>query len=117
MPLDAGSLSMLTMRMTWEAWDGKDQWGNESYAAPQPNTPCYVTSQTTVFGADDGQNKSEGDTVTRVAVLADAIGVKIKDRLTLPGGKIVFVTEVETPQDEHGIDLLHNITAETAQKG
>lgn len=117
MGLDAGFISLLTMRMSWEANTGRDQWGNETYAAAVPNTPCFVTSQTSDFGSHDGQNKSEGDTVTRVEVLTDALGVKIKDRLTLPNGKVVFVTNVDTPQDESGADLMHTINAETAQKG
>lgn len=117
MGLDAGFLSLLTMRMTWEAHAGRDTWGNETYAPSVPNTPCFVTSQSWGFGAEDGHNKAEGDDVLRVEVLTDAIGVKIKDRLTLPGGRIVYVTSVDTPQDEQGNDLMHTIGAETAQKG
>lgn len=117
MGLDAGFLSLLTMRMTREAFTGKDQWGNETYAAPVLNIRCFVTSQKVVFGEDDGQHKVEGETVVRVEVITDAIGVKIKDRLTMPNGKVVFVTGVDIPQDEKGADLLHTITAETAQKG
>lgn len=117
MGLDAGFVSLLSMRMTWEANDGQDQWGNESYATPVLAVPCFVTSQASDFGGDDGQNKSEGPTVTRVEVLTDAVGINVKDKLTLPNGKIVFVTNVDTPQDESGADLMHTITAETAQKG
>jgi hypothetical protein len=117
MGLDAGFLSMLTMRMTWEARTGKDQWGNETYAPPVPNQPCFVTSQGWSAGAADAHHKSEGDDVLRVELIADAIGVKINDRLTIPGGRIVYVTGVDTPQDEVGNDLMHTLTAETDQKG
>jgi hypothetical protein len=117
MGLDAGFLAMLTMRMTWEPHTGRDTWGNETYGVPVPNTPCFVSSQAYDFGGQDNHHKAEGDSVLRVEVIADAIGVKIKDRLTLPGNRVVYVTGVDTPQDEQGNDLMHTIRAETAQKG
>lgn len=115
MPLDAGYLAMLTTSATWEhKQSSTDQWGNEQYSSPE-TIKCFVTSQNTVLGRAE-QGQVEGEEVTTMSVITDALGITPKDRLVI-SGKSVYVVDVDTPKDEVGVDLMHTLNVTTAKKG
>ena len=115
MPLDAGFLEMLTMRADWYRSTGKDQWGNETYAAPVTEE-CFLISQVKKYGSDDGQNRQEGESLVEVEIIFDAVGIGLNDKVVL-GGVTYWVTNVDTPKDEQGVDLMHTVTAQNTRKG
>lgn len=115
MPLDAGFLSMLTTTATWTPRQGQDSWGNETEGTPV-QIQCFVTSQTVGFGTDDGQNRLENTRVTTMEIITDAVGISLKDKITV-GGTTVYVDSVDTPKDGLGVDLLHTVTASTTERG
>lgn len=115
MPLDEGFLAMLTATATWEPNTGKDTWGNEQYGPPQ-TVVTAVTSQTKEFGGEDGQSKQDGPVVTTMELITDSVGIALKDRITVSGA-VLYVTHVDTPKDELGVDLMHTVTASSTEKG
>lgn len=115
MPLDAGFLAMLTTPGVWTPRGTQDQWGNEVEGTPVP-IKCFVSSQATTFGQDDDQNRQDNTKVTTMEIITDAVGISLKDKITV-GGKSVYVDSVDTPKDELGVDLMHQITASTTERG
>lgn len=116
MPLDAGFLAMLTMAGVWTPATGTDMWGNETLGAPVA-VKCFVTSQTAAFGSEDGHGTQETKSVVRAEVITDFLGINVGDRFALPTGVVGYVTAVDTPMDENGINLMHTITVGSSKKG
>lgn len=113
MPLDAGSLSMLTHTATWRRRTGEDQWGNNAYSAPV-DLKCFVLPGTTSLGSSSSQNV-ERASVFQTSLICDAVGVTPGDRLDLPDGRISFVSEVTNTNDVNGSILLHEVTVTSAE--
>lgn len=115
MPLDAGFLAMLTMQGVWEGTADADKWGNEQWKAPVP-IKCFITEQTVGWGRDDGNNQQERRQVVSMTIITDALGIELGDKITA-GGHTVYVTAVDTPKDEVGVDLMHTLSTSTEKEG
>lgn len=114
MPLDAGFLSMLTMSAMWEAQGVTDQWGNEGYEAPVA-IKCFVTEQNTNWGSEEFQKKQHRQ-VRTMTIITDAVGISVGDKVVFDGTDF-WVTNVDTPKDEVGVDLMHTISCTTEKEG
>lgn len=116
MGLDRSFLSLLTASVGLERFLGEDQWGNSSYAA-LVTAQTFIDPVTRTFGSQDGQDKQDAVTVDATRLTTDALGIKPRDRITLPGGMVVFVTDVATNRDEKGAELYQEVTAQSSQRG
>jgi hypothetical protein len=114
MGLDAGFLSMLTMSATWEAQGVADQWGNEEFNEPV-TIKCFVTVQRKDWGTEAFQQKHHRQ-VTTMEIITDAVGITNGDKINIDS-KTLWVTNVDTPKDEFGTDLMHTISCTTEREG
>ena len=73
-------------------------------------------TEATSWGSQDGQGQQQRKQVTTMSLITDALGIKLGDKITV-GGQTVYVTSVDTPKDEVGIDLMHTITTSTEKEG
>ena len=115
MPLSAGFRAMLDTTVSWVQRNGTDQWGNESYSSPK-DIPCFITGQNTTFGTDEAGNQQHNITVTNVEVITDAEGISPRDKFVL-GDRTFYVSDVDTPKDAVGVDLMHTVRASSVEKG
>lgn len=106
---------MLTHTAVLERNTGPDQWGNETYAAPE-QIKCFILDQGLSFGTDDGQDKQDQKQVGDIEILTDGVGINLTDKITFDTTTIV-VTRVSTPKDENGYDVIHTVTGTTAKRG
>ena len=116
MGLDPSFLSLLNVPVIVSPFLGEDTWGNTTYGAPF-NTKMYQDPETETFGVDEGNNRQQNVRVVRSNFIADSLGIKLRDRLTLADATLLYVVEVATNKDEVGGDLFQNITAETTERG
>ena len=117
MGLDRDFLTMLEGRMVVERFTGEDEWGNDTYDVPMTDVPTYIETTILTQGAQDGQGKQDTRIITTDTMMTDAIGLKPKDRFTLPGPRVVYASEVQTAKDEYGQDLYQTTTALSVSKG
>lgn len=116
MGLPRSMVAMLKARPLWEANTGRDDWGNETFAAPV-TIAAFVDEATRVFGGDDGQGTQDGQTVDRTSLITDYLGIGLKDRITLPGGQVLHVSEVATTRDQRGDPMFQTITVTSTTRG
>lgn len=115
MGLDQGFLTLLTSTVTVEQWQGEDQWGNTVYSADFP-AKAFVGSVANSFGRDASQGREERIEAATELIM-DAINIKVRDRITLPGGTVLYVTAVTTNLDETGAALYQSVTASNNERG
>lgn len=116
MGLDADFLSMLETTVTLKRNTGHDQWGNETYDVDQ-SIQCYIMPSDESLGGGDNHEREDGERVVRSDLIIDALDVKVKDKITLPGAIVTYVVGVQTYSDELGADLYQQITVSTSERG
>jgi hypothetical protein len=115
MGLDRSFLAMLNMPVVITPFLNEDAFGNTVYGAPF-NTSVALDPKASAFGTENNE-RQEGTTVNSTSFISDALGIKLRDRVTLPDGTLVYVTAAETAYDEDGSDLYQTITAESTERG
>lgn len=115
MGLDAGFLSMLEGRVSWEKMLGEDAFGNESYDLPVI-IEAYIGDFIESFGYQDGNHMREGVQVWTTTLFTNYKGIQARDRF-LVGTRTMYATSVSTGQDEQGNPLYHEVEVSTVKKG
>lgn len=116
MGLDAGFLSMLQAKADLQRWQGKDNWGNEQYLAPE-TIQCFINEQSRGLGGLASENQTgEQPYEDSQEVYTDSLGIKPMDKLIWDGTDH-WVTEVATLKDEFGDDLFQTVTTSTTRRG
>lgn len=115
MGLSRSMLGMLKSRPQWRAYTGDDQWGNNVYDEPV-TIEAFIGTANLTTGNQDGQNVQETENVVTVDIITDYKGIQPKDTLT-HNSVVYAVQSVETPHDQFGVPLYHQITATTRKEG
>lgn len=116
MGLDRAFLSMLTASVSWQSFTGEDAFGNDQYAVAV-TLKSFVDSMTETFGATDAQGKQDNRRITSGSVITDAKGIEVKDKMTLPSGAVMYVSHVDTGNDESGQPMYQTSTVTSAPRG
>lgn len=116
MGLDRAFLSLLNARVTLTRHTGEDQFGNAAYGAPVTGVRAYVGDLGASFGTVI-QDQQESTVVFSTDLITDALGIKVRDQITLPDGTITYVSAVTTAKDEVGADLYQTCTVTNTERG
>lgn len=115
MGLDASFLEMLVLQATWQPYTGNDTWGNDTWGASS-TIKCWIDGVEQQRG-DTPVQQEQVPTVDRAAtLLTDALGVKVRDKITLPDGTVTHVVDAKTYYDEDATTLYQEVNVKTTEE-
>lgn len=88
---------MMPDTITVTAASTMDKYGKQSFAATGTSYRCRLVFENRMIRDDDGREVLEAG---RAIIYGAAPTVTVRDRLSLPGGKMPLVTSVATIKDE-----------------
>lgn len=114
MGLDADFLELLTHTVTWKAYTGEDQWGNNTYGA-DASVKCYITEVNRDFAPNDTQSRQRVGPTTGWRLITDYYGIAVGDRMIIDGVNGT-VTGAQTLKEEDQSNLFQQVDVETEQE-